>query len=244
MKKNVFIILIMIFLTASAASTNALMAIDEKKESLANKVIRAEKMLKESDRLIRYGNYDEGRRLAEEVKKLTADIYFLMGNSRRYNKLLYTIAVAIQVGAEKWAKEPLKQARFFARKAKKIMTDKEKYYEFESYIIQGQELAMSAIEISKVSFEEQNTQLKVVLTPEGEEQRGVSNQNPKSQKNMGTYIVKMIPERRECLWRIAEYDFIYNDGFKWEIIYSANTNIIKDPDLIYPGQELTIPPLK
>ena len=45
----------------------------------------------------------------------------------------------------------------------------------------------------------------------------------------------------ECLWWIAEYKGIYGDPFKWPVIYKANRHQIKDPDLIYPGQELIIP---
>jgi len=33
----------------------------------------------------------------------------------------------------------------------------------------------------------------------------------------------------------------YGDAQKWPRIYEANRNIIKDPDLIFPGQELRIP---
>ena len=33
----------------------------------------------------------------------------------------------------------------------------------------------------------------------------------------------------------------YGDAGKWRRIYEANTDKIKDPDLIYPGQEFTIP---
>jgi hypothetical protein len=56
-----------------------------------------------------------------------------------------------------------------------------------------------------------------------------------------TYTVRLIPERRDCLWRIAEYDYVYGDPFRWPEIYSANKDQIKDPDLIYPGQVFTIP---
>ena len=33
----------------------------------------------------------------------------------------------------------------------------------------------------------------------------------------------------------------YGDASKWPRIYEANRDIIEDPDLIYPGQTLTIP---
>ena len=62
-------------------------------------------------------------------------------------------------------------------------------------------------------------------------------------KIMKTYTVRLIPKRRDCLWRIAEYKFIYGDPWKWPIIYKANKDQIKDPDLIYPGQVFDIPEL-
>ena len=57
------------------------------------------------------------------------------------------------------------------------------------------------------------------------------------------YVVRLIPKKRDCLWRIAEYDYIYDDPFKWKILYKANKSIIRNPDIIYPGQKLVIPPL-
>ena len=45
----------------------------------------------------------------------------------------------------------------------------------------------------------------------------------------------------ECLWYIAGYEHIYGDPLKWPLIYKANRNKIKDPDLIYPGQVFVIP---
>ncbi len=45
----------------------------------------------------------------------------------------------------------------------------------------------------------------------------------------------------ECLWWIAEYRQIYNDPFQWPLIYKANRDQIKDPDLIYPDQIFRVP---
>lgn len=33
----------------------------------------------------------------------------------------------------------------------------------------------------------------------------------------------------------------YGDARKWRVIFEANRDIVKDPDLIYPGQTLKIP---
>jgi nucleoid-associated protein YgaU len=59
-----------------------------------------------------------------------------------------------------------------------------------------------------------------------------------------TYKVRLIPARRDCLWRIAEYPFIYNDPLQWPVIYEANKKTFRDPgnpNLIFPGQVLKIP---
>ncbi|MFQ3621236.1 MAG: hypothetical protein SNJ78_09885 [Spirochaetales bacterium] len=61
------------------------------------------------------------------------------------------------------------------------------------------------------------------------------------------YVVRLIPERRDCFWRIAEYDFVYGDPWKWRILYEANKHLLPDPnnpDLILPGTRLRIPSIK
>ena len=43
----------------------------------------------------------------------------------------------------------------------------------------------------------------------------------------------------DSLSKIAKRE--YGDANKWRTIYEANKDLIKDPDLIYPGQELKVP---
>ena len=57
-----------------------------------------------------------------------------------------------------------------------------------------------------------------------------------------TYTVGTWQKDRDCLWNIAAKDEIYNDPFMWPKIWQANTDKIRNPDLIYPGQVLRIPP--
>jgi nucleoid-associated protein YgaU len=45
----------------------------------------------------------------------------------------------------------------------------------------------------------------------------------------------------ESLWQISSRGDVYGDGTKWRKIYEQNRGSIRDPDLIYPGQELRIP---
>ena len=44
-----------------------------------------------------------------------------------------------------------------------------------------------------------------------------------------------------CLWWISEFKQIYNDPFMWPLIFKANRDKIKNPNLIYPGQNFAIP---
>ena len=34
---------------------------------------------------------------------------------------------------------------------------------------------------------------------------------------------------------------VYGDAMKWNALFQANLEVIKDPDLIYPGQQIRIP---
>ena len=45
----------------------------------------------------------------------------------------------------------------------------------------------------------------------------------------------------ETLGKIAKH--YYGDAMKYKQIFSANTDVLKNPDLIYPNQELIIPNL-
>lgn len=72
------------------------------------------------------------------------------------------------------------------------------------------------------------------------------------------YTVRLIPGDRDCLYRIAEYENIYNDPTQWPKIYRANKGQIdaaygrytrsteeskysRPQDLIFPGQVFDIP---
>lgn len=61
------------------------------------------------------------------------------------------------------------------------------------------------------------------------------------ERRIRTYTVGTWAENRDCLWNISGKVEIFGDPFMWSKIWQANTNIIKNPDLIYPGQQLVIP---
>jgi nucleoid-associated protein YgaU len=50
---------------------------------------------------------------------------------------------------------------------------------------------------------------------------------------------EVIVQPGDSLWRIAQQR--YGAGRRYTVIYDANLNRIRDPDLIYPGQVFTTP---
>lgn len=46
--------------------------------------------------------------------------------------------------------------------------------------------------------------------------------------------------RGDHLWGISSKSRIYGNPYQWPLIYKANSDQIKDADLIHPGQSLTI----
>jgi nucleoid-associated protein YgaU len=65
-------------------------------------------------------------------------------------------------------------------------------------------------------------------------QGGSSSSAPKPQERTYTVV------KGDSLSKIAKA--LYGSAGKWKAIYEANKDIIKNPDLIYPGQVLRIPP--
>ena len=59
--------------------------------------------------------------------------------------------------------------------------------------------------------------------------------SPAGSVDTHTYVVV----RGDSLSKIASGQ--YGDAQKWRRIYEANRDLIRDPNLIYPGQQLRIP---
>jgi nucleoid-associated protein YgaU len=59
------------------------------------------------------------------------------------------------------------------------------------------------------------------------------------------------PEPEKQFYTVKKGDYlskiakeVYGDAKKYPVIFEANKPMLKDPDLIYPGQVLVIPPIK
>jgi len=61
------------------------------------------------------------------------------------------------------------------------------------------------------------------------------------------YTVRLWSTVRDCLWNIAGRPWVYNDPWKWKVLYEANRAKMPEkdnPDLIHPGMVLDIPAIR
>jgi len=62
------------------------------------------------------------------------------------------------------------------------------------------------------------------------------------EKKIKSYTVGTWAKDKDCLWNIAGKIDIYGDPFLWPKIWQFNTDAIRNPDIIFPGQVLQLPP--
>jgi len=88
-----------------------------------------------------------------------------------------------------------------------------------------------------VIAEQQPAPEKPLMTDEKQAVMEKKEETQKKFKLKNQHVVK----KGESLWWIAKYKDHYNDPYLWPIIYEANKKMIKDTNLIYPGQKFIIP---
>lgn len=103
-----------------------------------------------------------------------------------------------------------------------------------------------AIRLSQIIFEQNNLLLAARERNATEIGEGSGDQNAENNETAGRegwskYTVKR-QRPADCLWCIAKRSDVYGNGRLWSRIYQANKSTIKNPNRIYPGQKLWIPP--
>jgi len=226
-----------------ATEIKKVQSLEEINSMISEKLKDAKELLNQANIAYQSGEYDKGYELAEKAKQIAAEIENLNLNKKAILKIdeaKEVIARAEEMEAQKYAPEELANAKSSLLSAQNFLEEKK----FNDSIKNAEDsinyakASIAKVEEIKKKEEEAKLAKKEELPAQKEplKQKGVY-------KIMKTYTVRLIPERRDCLWRIAEYKFIYGDPWKWPIIYKANKDQIKDPDLIYPGQVFDIPEL-
>ena len=194
---------------------------------------KAQDLRYQSEQALEEGDYDAAASLAVEAKENLAksDAYveeamsFYRANGW-LNRANDRVAYAKSIAADVNFKDAYDKAVAEARGAKDALDAKE----YDTSIMLSKS-ALAALE-----------GIAVVQAPK----RPVEPTQPAEPSWPQYYEVRLLPSRRDCFWRIAEYPFVYNDPWKWKILYEANKSLLLDPnnpDLIEPGQVFEIPSL-
>ena len=181
----------------------------------------AQELRRQAEQAIDDGEYDRAVELSREAQELTqqarewAEEQLLRYQANAWtNRAEERLNFAERVDAEERYPEEYENATQFYEEAESLFEEEE--YEDS---IQASRNVISALQAV----------------------RAVS---PSDEVKPRYYIVRLIPERRDCFWRIAGYEFIYDNPWEWRRIYEANRDKIpnpENPDLIEPGTVLYIP---
>ena len=90
------------------------------------------------------------------------------------------------------------------------------------------------------------TQLRAEYVPEitprsqpSSEPRLQAGKPPESTPRPAHAISSKVISRGDSLWQISR--IVYGDGSRYALVYQANRDRIRNPNLIYPGQTLVLP---
>lgn len=121
--------------------------------------------------------------------------------------------------------------------AKKLIANSQDLFANENYIesYDASQQAITVLNSMLIAMEKKEETL--AIQQEAKEGESITKEEISKE-----YIVQYNPKAYDCLWRIALK--VYNNARLWPLIYIANKDQIKDPDLIFPGQRFVIPPVE
>ncbi|MDD5065879.1 MAG: DUF4398 domain-containing protein [bacterium] len=232
------------------AAANTETELQELRTVILTKIGLVKDLLKQADDNYNAGEYDKGydyaiqaKQITDEINKLREELYFKVQANNKIEQAKTMIGQAESMEADKWAPDELANAKTSLLSAQNSFEQKSfsQAVTYADEAINYAQSCLNKIDEHKKALEAEQLK-KLTEHPDVKQGRNLLDESGEF-KIKTSYTVRYIPERRDCLWRIAEYDYIYNNPWKWPVIYKANKNRIKDPDLIYPGQKFSIPEL-
>lgn len=219
--KRLCVILCVLVFAAGAASAQSL---------LDNEFYRKAKLLQsQSEQAFELGDYDLAASLAQQAKDNLAKSDDYVTRMTAY----YTAAGWLSKAQDRLA---------FAKSIKADVNYKDAYDKASTDITD----AKASMDSAQYDDSTQHSKDAIAALEGIQRQETTTAVTPEKPTLPGTYTVRLITSRRDCFWRIAGYPFVYNDPWKWKILYEANKSVIEDPNnpnLIEPGQVFTIPAL-
>ena len=246
MRRTIIVVLVLI-IAATAVSAQSLMD-DPTYKAMIDQI---EDLEEQAETAINEGRYDDAVELAEQAEEL-AD----QAETYAEQRVLGYVAngwVNRARNRVQWAEGVQAATRYPSEYtlATGHLADAEMHFRAAEYVdaIQSARLAVSALEdVQRPVVTAPEPEPEPVTTPEPEP---VTAAEPEPTTPVATepvlpaqYIVELNVARRDCLWRIAEFDFVYGDPWRWTVLYEANRDKLPDPenpDWIEPGMVIDIP---
>ncbi len=139
-------------------------------------------------------------------------------------------------------KDNLDKANSIILSSSKSFDDKQ----YEESVLKSDEaellLNSSSIALVKIEDEKKGVKNELLSGKDKEVDKDATKNKDLVEEKPVYYVVKYRQQNTDCLWRIAET--VYKNSRLWPLIYKANRDQIKDPDLIFPGQRFLIPNLQ
>jgi len=171
--------------------------------------------------------------LSNEIEKKTAEVQeeAKVKAEGSVDKAKAAIADAERAKAAQYASALLSEAKNLLARAEETMEDECAYLR----VAQLADSSAAKAGQAKLAAEEEIRRIEERRRAEEEARRRAEEEALRARPR------NWVVEKGECLWKIAEYEKIYSDPFQWPLIYDANKDQIKDPDLIFPDQNFAIP---
>jgi nucleoid-associated protein YgaU len=149
------------------------------------------------------------------------------------------LAEALRAEADKYAPEQYQQAREKLDAARAATADPCKYGEAlelakSASMLSSQAMAAAGAEKQRLEAERLAEEERLRLEREREAREAEARRLSEVPAN---YTVV----KGDSLWKISGMDKIYKNSIYWGILHEANVASVADPDLIFPGQEFSIP---
>jgi nucleoid-associated protein YgaU len=200
----------------------------------------AEAALNEANTLMEQKKYKQAREKALQAMKLARDAHVAsienQNAANRKAQEMYDMALNAINAANQANAYGIKEAAPTMIEAQKHLEEAQRLYLAQDFIASEQESgkAMALAQEAKALAEQ-------FMSSRQAEEGALAVQEMRDPGAMPRpYPTNHVVIKGESLWWIAEYKQIYNDPFQWPLIYKANRSKIKDPDLIFPGQDFVI----
>jgi nucleoid-associated protein YgaU len=149
------------------------------------------------------------------------------------------VNTAKSAGAEQYAGAKFKAASAKLEEARQMNNDPCKYPAAEAAAKQAATMAADAEQAAIA--EKKRLEEEARLAEERRRREEAERLRREEEELLRRFPPAYTVERGDSLWKITGMERIYGHPKYWPIVHDANSGQIADPDLIYPGQELTIP---